>query len=745
MGAADQLARQYGILARPGGGKVVCPSCNHTTFSITADDSFGKCWRPSCDFRFGNQNKTGATGNSFTTVQPSLLEAQEAVPAGGCTLQQYSEHKKLPVEFLLSLQLSDRKYQGHSAVAIPYLGADGTEIAKRYRTALHRHCDPDPRFRWKSGSKLQLYGLWRIQEWEDPTDIVLVEGESDCHTLWYHDVPALGIPGAQTFKTEWEKHLEGFEKVYMFAEPDGGGDVFVERMKTAGFASKVYVLTLSDYKDPSELHCSEPESFESTWREVVQSAIPLADCVSRTEKERAQEAWKKCATLAQSHSILARFEAELRAGGYVGDTRAAKLVYLALVSRVLARPVSIVLKAPSSAGKSFTVESTLTYFPQSAFYTLTSMSDKALAYFDEPLSHRTLVLFEAVGAKSETGSYLLRSLLSEGEIRYQTVEKTNNGMRPRHIHIPGPTGLITTTTAVTLHAENETRLLSVSISDTTGQTRAVIHSIFAELPPCKPDDIWLALQSWIAVQPAKVVIPYGEFLAKKLSGAAVRMRRDAKTLKTLIEAHAILHQASRDRREDGTIIASIEDYRVVHALVHDIMSEGIGQVVSPTVRETVLAVQGLVLKHPEGVTAKVVAKELRIDKSSASRRIRQALDEGYLINQEERKRRPMKLVIGEPMPGDMEALPHPDELASCAVAPEQPRIPETIDSTGRECIIDPDGGIGMPHDEPPTEENWSSLLEQTVVADEQLDFSYTDAELSAMEAAVRRSLEQPPS
>ena len=41
------------------------------------------------------------------------------------------------------------------------------------------------------------------------------------------------------------------------------------------------------------------------------------------------------------------------------------------------------------------------------------MSDKALAYFSQPLKHRVLVVTEAAGLK-EGGAYFLRSLLSEG-------------------------------------------------------------------------------------------------------------------------------------------------------------------------------------------------------------------------------------------------------------------------------------------------------------------------------------------
>ena len=80
--------------------------------------------------------------------------------------------------------------------------------------------------------------------------------------------------------------------------------------------------------------------------------------------------------------------------------------------------------------------------------------------------HRIIVLYEAAGLTGDFGTYLVRSLLSEGRICYETVEKTKDGLKARRIEREGPTGLITTTTAVGLHPENETRLLSVNVTDT---------------------------------------------------------------------------------------------------------------------------------------------------------------------------------------------------------------------------------------------------------------------------------------
>src|SRR5262249_3093113 len=179
---------------------------------------------------------------------------------------------------------------------------------------------------------------------------------------------------------------------------------------------------------------------------------------------------------------------------------------LAVVSRLLDRPVSIALKGPSSAGKSFLVEQVLRLFPPSAAYTLSAMSERALAYSEEPLMHRVLVLFEAAGLRGDFASYLVRSLLSEGRLRYETVEKTKVGLRPRLIEREGPTGLIVTTTAVRLHPENETRLLSIPVTDTQEQTRAVLAALAADSGVPVDLAIWHAFHDWLELGERRVVI-----------------------------------------------------------------------------------------------------------------------------------------------------------------------------------------------------------------------------------------------
>jgi hypothetical protein len=149
--------------------------------------------------------------------------------------------------------------------------------------------------------------------------------------------------------------------------------------------------------------------------------------------------------LARSPDILSSLALDLERAGLAGEKRPAQIIYLAATSRLFSQPLSVAVKGPSSGGKSYTVQSALRFLPQEACFTLTSASEKALIYTDEDLHHRMLVLYEADAiAKAGHGAYLLRTLLSEGEIRHETVEKAGKGFATKKITKSGPTGLIVT-------------------------------------------------------------------------------------------------------------------------------------------------------------------------------------------------------------------------------------------------------------------------------------------------------------
>jgi hypothetical protein len=305
--------------------------------------------------------------------------------------------------------------------------------------------------------------------------------------------------------------------------------------------------------------------------------------VAEAEAAAAKEA---AGDLVLETDILGRFASELEQTGLVGEEKNAKVLYLALTSRLFDRPVSVAVKGVSSGGKSFTLETVLRFLPSQAYWSRTAMSEKALAYSDENFCHRFIVIYEAAGMASDFGSYLIRSLLSEGGIRYELVEKTKDGMRPRLIEKDGPTGLIVTTTATRLHPENETRLLSLNVRDTSEQTAAVMHGL------ARGQDIgtavnyarWQALQKSLEAGERRVAVPFATRLADLIPPVAVRLWRDFRLLLTLIHAHALLHRERRARDDQGRILATLDDYAAVRELVADLFAEGVDATVKPETR-----------------------------------------------------------------------------------------------------------------------------------------------------------------
>jgi hypothetical protein len=375
-------------------------------------------------------------------------------------------------------------------------------------------------------------------------------------------------------------------------------------------------------------------------------------------------------TLAVLRRILDALASEIRSCGLVGEEKLAQTLYLVLTSRLLDKQVSAGVKGHSASGKSYTVETVARFFPSEAYLEFTGMSERALVYSTEQFAHRTLIVYEVTalreGVEDDLTSYFVRSLLSEGRIKYEVTvrDKENGGFTTKKITKNGPTNLIFTTTKTRVHAENETRILSLATDDSRAQTARVLAELADESNGGGDLTEWHHLQKWLAKAEHRVTVPYAKLLVSLVPPIAVRLRRDVGSLLALVRAHAVLHQASRDRDPAGAIIASIDDYAVVRELIADVIAEGVGVTVSATVRETVAAVAELTNTEDAEVGLRAIAERLRLDKSNVSRRLRVAADGGYLRNLEDKRGKPGRWTIGDPLPEAVDLLPDPAQLAT---------------------------------------------------------------------------------
>lgn len=395
--------------------------------------------------------------------------------------------------------------------------------------------------------------------------------------------------------------------------------------------------------------------------------------------------------LLDAPDLMDHMAATVQALGYAGNLWLVRLVYLVLTSRLLPRPLNLVVSGPSAAGKTFTVGLVAGLCPAEATYFLSGMSARVLVYTDADLRHRHLIIGEASALEQEgIGASLLRNVAWEGRLVYETVERVDGKMQPRRIEKEGPTGFITTTTG-RVEAELETRTLTVTVDDTPAATRTIItataHRANGRAPAAPDLGPWHAAQAWLAAHGDRAVtLPYAERLGALVPARQVRMRRDFPQLLTLVQTHALLHQRQRARDDHGRIVAERADYEAVFAIAAPVFGAIAAEGVTPAVRETVAAVKQARGVSDEPVRLGQITERLELDKASVSRRVAQAVKGGWLVNDEERRGRPAKLLLGERLPEERPALPAPAEIFDTPPAQQCNTPPGDADSAHHDTV-----------------------------------------------------------
>jgi hypothetical protein len=303
-------------------------------------------------------------------------------------------------------------------------------------------------------------------------------------------------------------------------------------------------------------------------------------------RERLREVESAARGVLADPALLHRVAEALRGRGLVGERGNALVLYLCVVSQVTAEPVSAVVKGDSSGGKSHLVKTVLEAVPDAAHIDLTSMSEKALIYDDRDYAHRTVVIYEVHGEGGEFSSYLIRTLISEGQIKHLTVEITPLGPAGREIVKQGPTNFITTTTLPELHAENETRNWTLLVDDSPRTTKLVLAAQAARADGSfrrqGVKDLHAAF-TWLHAAGAKeAVVPFAPALAEAMPDKPLRVRRDFPRLLQLIKVCALLHQRQRRRDEGGRVVADLADYAMIRELVAPIFLRAVAGVTEKT-------------------------------------------------------------------------------------------------------------------------------------------------------------------
>jgi hypothetical protein len=536
-------------------------------------------------------------------------------------------------------------------VAIPHrdgLGAESVSLSGATSESLA----------WRSGDRPMAFGLDRVLQ-DEPTHVVVARSLSESLVLLAAGQLTVWFPKT-TSPAEILRQLCGVARVSVLVKKLVGPEADGWTRLADGDRLQLVKVPRCEFGRPAISSGHSQLTIERLGR-----GHSAEDLAGRRDLALREEADQRSREIRASEDVLALFEREIGAT-VAGNPTRAKLLFLVLTTHLLANPVSVIVKGASSSGKSHLVGEVLKFFPDDAHLALTAMSERAILYFEEPLSHRHLVLYEEGGTSGEFIELALRTLLSEGAIRYRTVVKEDGVNVGKEIFVPGPTGLITTTTKLSIHPENETRMLSITVPDSPEDSRAVYQAHAEELVPTADFEVWHAFQHWLGLGAIDVRIPFAAALGQLFPTSPVRLRRDFVKVLSLIKGHALLHRERRQVDPDGRIQADLTDYSAVRRLLNPVLRETIGALTTREVRETVTAVTHAAQASVGGFcTVMDVARQLDIHKSNASRRVTIALDAGFIGDNNEGLRTSRKALYVIERPGtDSKVMPTTRQVAA---------------------------------------------------------------------------------
>lgn len=237
-----------------------------------------KCFA-GCD----NKAIVEAVGLAMRDLFPQKPRAPKKEKPKTLTLAELAADKKLPEEFLKEQGVYDfTDYHDNNIVKIAYRLIGGA-LAARQR--IRRALKAKDGSLWSGGGGRPVpYGLWRLKDLGRDEPLYLVEGESDCWTLWYHGFAALGIPGANMTGSLEAEHVAKAAKLYAIQEPDQGGEALIKglaiRLREIKFPGEAFAVQLEGAKDANELHQKNAEGFKEALSAAVAGAKPLYELAS---------------------------------------------------------------------------------------------------------------------------------------------------------------------------------------------------------------------------------------------------------------------------------------------------------------------------------------------------------------------------------------------------------------------------------------------------------------------------------
>jgi len=316
--------------------------------------------------------------------------------------------------------------------------------------------------------------------------------------------------------------------------------------------------------------------FEAALREAVeQHDVEGLRDEEASSCEIAASVREEASRLLESPGLLGEIVDAAAALGVVGERHLVALTYLVCTSRLLERPLYLVLQGSASSGKTFILERTTQLLPPQVVVSITDATANSLYYLDDPsaLLHKVMVLGERkrqMVEESIDATKALRELIETGRLSKLIPLKTGEGLQSIKLELEGAPAILESASHNAIPYEDVTRMIQAWPDESEAQTRRVLQAFAERKARGETGLTEEKLETIRAVQmllePRMVLVPFLPELAERFPCTQPEARRVFARWSALIETSALLHQRQRERQGDA-IIASEDDAKLTWRLI----------------------------------------------------------------------------------------------------------------------------------------------------------------------------------
>lgn len=351
--------------------------------------------------------------------------------------------------------------------------------------------------------------------------------------------------------------------------------------------------------------------------------------------------------------------------GLVGENLNRLIVIVAGMSRTLPEPLSVLVKGPTSCGKSTIVKTSLRLFPSNCIVERAGLSRRALAYGKMSLTGKILFVTEFRCGKE--AQQLLRLLQSEGKITHEYATSKAQKRTTATVQRVGRPVVLTTTTDEEVFADDETRFLSAHADQSPEQTLAIVVARAQKRKIIDDSDlpIWQAAMSLLRFKKGDFEHhpKWLKYVAQKLPLDRLRVRRDWSRCVSFCSAIALW----RSFGKSGPTEITFEDYCIAHTILEPVLVSK-NQYGNETAHEIANTVAKLKKRLGRAVTVGEIAENLGLNKKVVYKRIKYAIKkrliryESGTREKNEKRLRPVKSARTRFLPSPRSVLRHHPEL-----------------------------------------------------------------------------------